>query len=235
MRVVMPDFHHRQSHRLSGLRRAISGVGVHGDDGGPVIEKCAIVGHGAGEFVGAERIVKVAQMVAEKRLAILHEADRTLHLPAQCQNLGRGGKTRRQGQRARHAPPCAPQGHGRAGPFDAVIQSTGNVAVVHQEAVGKGGKLLPRFVIADDLRFARQVAAGHHQRTAESREKQMVKWRVGQHHAESGHPRRDIGRKGQTRCDQNHRCRRIAQEGKVCAAHFSQSIKVALARHQARV
>jgi hypothetical protein len=69
-------------------------------------------------------------------------------------------------------------------PFNAVVEAAADVAVMHHESVGEAGEFRPRLVISDDLRLAREIAGGHHQRGPEAVEQQVMERRVGQHPAE---------------------------------------------------
>ena len=91
---------------------------------------------------------------------------------------------------------------------------------MHQHRVVKARELVARLGVADHLRFARQVARGHHQRPRDRVEQQVVQGRVGQHPAE----RRLAGRKrlgqGPARLhQQDDRCPRFTQQAPFLGAH----------------
>ena len=65
-----------------------------------------------------------------------------------------------------------------------------NRAVVEQEQVGDPAEALERVLVAVGDRLVGDVAAGHHERLARVRQQQVVKRRVGQHHAEVRRQRR---------------------------------------------
>ena len=102
------------------------------------------------------------------------------------------GKTVRQSQRRRRVAAGAPQQARLAGhdPHDGIIHPPGDIAVVHQEAIGNAAERAPRLVVVDALRLVREVAAGQHDRPVDPAEQQMMQRRVRQHDPE----RADTGR-----------------------------------------
>ena len=155
---------------------AIAGVQVAGERLGSVIEERGIIRLGPQELGPGQRLVEIAKVMRQQRLPALDQAERPLHLATHRQHPSRIGEPRGQRQRFRHAAARPAQDHRARGqhPLHPVIQPPHDVAVVHHEGVGKMPELFARLVIAGHLRFAREVARGHHQRAIEGVEQQMM-------------------------------------------------------------
>ncbi len=150
-----------------------------------MVENRTVISHSPVEFFAAQHIVQITEMMPEKRLPVLHQADRTFHLPAQRYHLRGPVKACRKGQGFWHTPARPAQDHPGGAAFHAVIKPPGNVAVMYQEPVSKPCKFLARFGIAHDLRFARQVSGCHDERSADGGDEHMVQRRIGQNQTQS--------------------------------------------------
>ena len=85
----------------------------------------------------------------------------------------------------------------RDGAQNRVVGSHPDRAVVEEEGIGDRAQPLARVIVEVGDRLVGDVARGHHQGGADVREQQMVKRRVGQHHAQVGgagrHRARHVG------------------------------------------
>ena len=176
MCLVMLNRQDRQALGRSVARGAKLGVQVTGHMRGLVIEEISIVRIRLLKRLPGQRLVQLAQVMTQKGLAVFDQADRRLHLTAIGDDLGGIFEPRGQRQGARNAPARPAQDHRPLGrdPLDTVVETAGDIAVVHEKRVGEGPKLVPRLVVADDLRLARQVAGCHDQRCCQPIKQKVV-------------------------------------------------------------
>jgi hypothetical protein len=164
---------------------AVSGMQVAGDARGRMVEKLRVIGDGLAEFLETEPVIEIAEMMRQERLAGLGQADRALHLAAGGQRVGRilepGGRGSVPGTRPRPR-------RRTIGPWG-VTRSTlsSRRRRMSRSCITKASakrRACARLVIADDLRLAREVAGGHHQRGRRAGRTEVMERRVGQHPAE---------------------------------------------------
>lgn len=159
-----------------------------------VIEERRIVPICFLKLFNAQGVVQIAHMVPEQCLSVLYEADRRLELSAVSNDLlfRQSGWER---ECSRHAPPRTAQNHASSGPYplNPIVEPSGDLSVMHQERIRKGGQFLSRLLVPDDLRLTREVARGHHEwATGPGVEEQVVERSIGKHPPECGLPRSEV-------------------------------------------
>ena len=143
-------------------------------------------------------VAQIADVVTDPGSASASETERVLELGAATEN--RAGGLERQGDaRGRETSRAADQNrclaHRRVdGADDRVVAADVDRTVVEEERVGDRREPLERVGILVGDRLVGAVAGGHHQHVPGGPREQVVKGRVGQHHAEVARARRHRGR-----------------------------------------
>ena len=132
-------------------------------------------------------------MVRRPRAIALGDAERALELRAAAE---RRRHLERQAHALRHVAARAAHHDRRAvpdGAHDRVVGAHVDRAVVDEEGVRDLAEPLARVVVVVGDRLVRDVGRGHDERAAEVAEQEMLKRRVGKHHAEVPRERRHRG------------------------------------------
>lgn len=217
-------------------RGAEVGMQVDGDRLGRMVEEGGEVRVGADEFLDRQQIVEVAEVVGKHGLPVARQADRGFQLASIGGDLSVGeavGDRERAGDAAAGA--AQHDGADGAERLHPVVETPGDGAVMHQEAVGEGREFLPGLVVADDLRFTGEVAGGHHQHRAgaERGQQQMMQRRIGEHDAEAVHAGRDVFGQGVgARGEQDDGRGGVGEQGAFRLGGFGDGGKVLQPRHQ---
>ena len=190
------------------LRRQIFRMQIGGDRRRSVVEQRRVVRDTGPVVVERACVLQVADVLRQDRRAVLQQAERRLQLAARRQQVGRTGKPGRQDDRSRRKAARAAQDARRIGnpPHHRIVDARGDRPVVRQHGIGDALQPGLRLGVVGDLRFVRQVAAGHHHGMVEVPQQQQMQRRRRQHEPERGQAGSDrVGQRGTGRLQQHDR------------------------------
>ena len=163
---------------------------VVGDDLGRDVVEPAQVIDGLQERLVRREVLEVTDVMAHHRVGPERHGDRRLELGSHGQD--RPGRTPDERHRLGRHPPRAAEDLGPSittGAHDGVVAPDVDRPIVTQHAVNEAGEAVARVVVRVGDGLVAEVAARHHEGSADARQEQVVQRRVREEEAEVGQPR----------------------------------------------
>ena len=177
---------------------------VAGDGPGGYFENARQMPDGETERIAGGAVLQIADVLAQKGLFPLHQAEGPLQF-GPCRQKRRGPEGKPHGPRRIAPGPAVEERLALKDPHDRIVAAHMDRPVVNEKKIGNGAQAPEGVVVFKGYRFVGHVGACHHQRFEAIPHQQVVNRRIGKHQAEpavgGGHQGRNRAIRGLGRDD----------------------------------